>query len=222
MLSKRPHNRKAPRGRINRAACEHVQALENRQMLAAAPFLESTGRLVVFGTAGNDTIVISRNATSVLANVNGVSTAFNNNYVKNIRVDAQDGADVIRTNESTGLLAQPMYFLGGNGNDTIISTAGGDCLIGAYGNDVIIASTGANWIDAGPGADRVFSGLGNDTVMGAAVGDCDSRTGRYASPHPRPVADRVRCRCQPLRRQRAIRVHRRVPRVPVALCVDHR
>jgi len=171
---------RARRTSIANKTSEHFQQLEARQLLAASPFLESTGRLVVLGTAGNDTIVISKdpkNAARILASVNGVVTGFNNAHVKNVRVDGGNGADVIRTDESTGALSQPMFFLGGGGNDTLISTAGGDCLIGAYGNDVIIAATGSNWIDAGPGADKVFSGAGNDTVVGAAAGDYVSDAG---------------------------------------------
>ncbi|MEZ0264920.1 MAG: calcium-binding protein, partial [Phycisphaerae bacterium] len=179
-MSRRQHSHRtdalnASHRRRDRApAADLVERLERRQMFAASAFVESTGRLVVWGTAGNDTITVSmdpKNAANVLVNANGKTWSFASAHVKHVRVEAGAGADVVRSSEQYGAVSQPMFFLGAAGNDTLISVTGDDALIGSTDNDVVIASKGNNYLDAGPGADKVFSGAGNDTILGGGGGD---------------------------------------------------
>ena len=53
---------------------------------------------------------------------------------------------------------------GGDGNDSIIGSAGGDTIAGGYGNDTLIGGAGDDFIYAGYGDDSFAGGDGVDTI----------------------------------------------------------
>jgi Ca2+-binding RTX toxin-like protein len=71
-----------------------------------------------------------------------------------IDIDAGNGANTIRTNESNGQITTPMRIDGGRGDDSLQGGSGADAINGGLGDDSV---------DAGRGADRVTLGNGDDS-----------------------------------------------------------
>ena len=113
----------------------------------------------MFGTVGDDDIVIDDFAGLVVARAGDDTVAF------------ADGADTE---------ARDMKISAGAGDDTVTTGAGDDLLLGDLGNDVLTGGTGSDEVYGGYGNDRidvtdngvlgqsdtVFGGFGNDRIMG--------------------------------------------------------
>jgi hypothetical protein len=123
-----------------------------------AGFFDSSDvqRIVVFGLAGNDKIVVS-------AGLDQSATIFGDN-----------GNDVIVAGSGDSQIA------GGSGNDKIVGGAGDDTLCGDNGNDVIAGGGGSDTLfgeagndvlNGGVGDDLLLGGDGNDTLDGAVGND---------------------------------------------------
>jgi hypothetical protein len=155
-----------------------LEALEARQLLSAA-FIEGGGRLVVQGTAGNDNISVSRdpgNSAEIRVLLNGTTFDFASKYVKQVKVEAGAGNDFVQSDTSKGAIATPMFFVGGAGNDTLMTATADDALIGGGDADVLIAKAGNNYVNGGLGNDKIFTGAGNDVIVGEGGSDyfCDA------------------------------------------------
>jgi len=75
-----------------------IEVLEARQLLSVA-FMEAGGRLVVRGTAGNDTINVSRNpnnSAQIRVVMDGKSYDFATRLIKQVRVEAGAGNDLVK------------------------------------------------------------------------------------------------------------------------------
>src|SRR3954447_22339278 len=129
----------------------------------------------VFGTSGNNTIVISRDAAGHIL-VNGAAAKVGRSQatvtnVDQLRVFGLGGNEPISLNETNGPLPQAQ-LIGGDGNDAITGGAEADLLSGGNGNDLIEGGTGnetllgggrKDFIDGNSGADTAMLGDGNDT-----------------------------------------------------------
>jgi Ca2+-binding RTX toxin-like protein len=102
--------------------------------------------------AGNGVVGVSVVGFNVIAAATGASQ---------LAVNGLGGDDTITAN---GLPSIPLILDGGDGNDTILGSAGADTLIGGPGNDTI---------DGGPGADTAFLGDGDDTFVWNPGGGSD-------------------------------------------------
>lgn len=153
-----------------------LEEMEARQLLSAA-FIEAGGRLVVRGTSGSDQITISRNNSNIHVNLDGKAYEFASKYVKQVRVEAGSGNDLVQTDTSKGSVDAGMFFLGEGGNDTLVTSTANDALIGGSDSDVLIAKAGNNYVNGGAGNDKLFSGSGNDTLIGEAGTDSFSDAG---------------------------------------------
>lgn len=150
-----------------------IEFLEARQLLSAA-FMEAGGRLVVRGTAGNDTITVSRNPNNraqIRVVMDGKAYDFASRFVKQVRVEAGAGNDLVKSDTSKGAVAAPMFFMGEAGHDTLLTSTADDALIGGGDSDVLIARAGNNYLNGGDGNDKIFAGAGNDTLVGEAGTD---------------------------------------------------
>jgi hypothetical protein len=150
-----------------------IEFLETRQLLSAA-FMEAGGRLVVRGTAGNDTIMVGRNpnnSAQIRVVMDGKSYDFASKFVKQVRVEAGAGNDLVKSDTSKGAVTAPMFFLGDAGHDTLMTSTADDALIGGGDSDVLIAKAGNNYVNGGDGNDKIFAGSGNDTLVGEAGTD---------------------------------------------------
>jgi Ca2+-binding RTX toxin-like protein len=133
----------------------------------------STDQVVVNGTAGNDTIDVSGNASGVA--VSGLRTT--------VAIQHQEATDELAVNglggddhlSATALAAQSISLTldGGAGDDTIAGSPGVELLLGGDGNDSLDGNGGNDRALMGAG-DDVFvwdPGDGSDVVEGEAGAD---------------------------------------------------
>jgi Ca2+-binding RTX toxin-like protein len=152
-----------------------LEPLEERVVFSVtASFSSTTGVLTVFGDAGNNTIVVSRDAAGKLL-VNGGAIAIQGGSatVANtalIQIFGQDGNDALSLDETNGALPSANLF-GGAGNDTLTGGSGNDLLFGQDGNDVLLGKGGNDQLYGGNGNDTLTGGAGNDSVFGEAGND---------------------------------------------------
>tara|TARA_R110002051_G_scaffold7035_15_gene33138 strand:- start:4791 stop:6197 length:1407 start_codon:yes stop_codon:yes gene_type:complete len=113
----------------------------------------------IFGTVGDDNIIIDDFASQVVARAGDDTVAF------------AKGADTI---------GRDMRVNAGSGDDIVTTGAGDDVLLGDLGNDVLTGGTGSDEVYGGYGNDRidvtdigvlgqsdtVFGGNGNDRIIG--------------------------------------------------------
>jgi hypothetical protein len=165
--------------KLGRQPGSGVESLEARQLLAAA-FIEGGGRLVVRGTPGNDTITIAKdpsNSGEIRVSFNGQTFDFAANRVKQVKVEAGAGNDLVQSDVSEGSIDAPMLFVGDRGNDTLVTATADDALIGGGDADVLLAKAGSNYVNGGSGNDKIFVGFGSDTLVGEGGSDYLSDAG---------------------------------------------
>lgn len=113
--------------------------------------------LLIVGTTGNDTIVLSKaGGRKVRVLNNGVETIHTG--IGSIVVRTGDGNDTIDARKMT----VPCRILAEDGNDTLLGGKRGDVLIGGVGDDNV---------NGGGGKDICIGGAGNDTLFGSNAGD---------------------------------------------------
>ena len=139
-----------------------------------ASFSPGTSILTVLGDAGNNNIVVSRDAAGQLL-VNGGAVAIQGGAatIANttlIQIFGQDGNDNISLDETLGVLPAANLF-GGAGNDILTGGSGNDLLFGQAGNDTLQGKGGADHLFGGDGNDILIGGAGNDSVFGEAGND---------------------------------------------------
>jgi Ca2+-binding RTX toxin-like protein len=95
--------------------------------------------------------------------------------ISRIEVDAGEGDDLVRIDESNGSFTDsiPTTIDGGDGNDNLIGGSGAETLIGGYGDDTIDGKKGNDLALMGAGDDTFVwdPGDGSDTIEGQAGND---------------------------------------------------
>jgi Ca2+-binding RTX toxin-like protein len=122
------------------------------------------GLLTVKGTDASEKIALrlqAGNAAILQVDVDDDGSAefsFERAAITTIAVNAGDGDDVVRIDESNGAVNAgiPTTLDGGDGNDTLGGGSGAESLLGGDGNDSI---------DGNGGADVAFMGDGDDTFV---------------------------------------------------------
>ena len=145
---------------ITRAILPLIEKLEERRLLSASVGL-TRGVLEVVGTESNDTIEISLKQNkpgTIVVNINGVNHERNYSKVREIRVEALNGADRVLINEDNGAIDRKTYMFGGRGRDTLVGGSGPNVLVGGYHNDLLIGGTHKDWISGDEGNDRLIGG----------------------------------------------------------------
>jgi predicted lipoprotein with Yx(FWY)xxD motif len=148
-------------------------------------------RVIVNGTAGNDTIDVSGNASGVA--VSGLRTAVaiqHHEPTDELAVNGLGGDDHI---SSTALAAGVISLTldGGAGDDTIAGSPGFELLLGGDGNDTVDGNGGNDRALLGAG-DDVFvwdPGDGSDTIEGEAGADTMRFNGANVAERVALVAD---------------------------------
>jgi Ca2+-binding RTX toxin-like protein len=146
-----------------------------------APKLEK-GVLTIKGTNADDNIALrlaARDPGVLQVDVGDDGTAdfaFNRADVLEIVVQAGNGDDLVRIDESNGVFSDtiPTTLAGDNGSDELIGGSGAETLLGGNGNDKVIGGgagtlSGGNGDDilaGGPGAETLLGGNGNDSIDG--------------------------------------------------------
>lgn len=131
--------------------------------------IDDDGNLNVYGTSGNDRIILSFSA--------GIQVRLNNKLlgkfdtIDKVIVHGQQGNDTIT---GSGSFAVKMEVYGGEGNDYVASGSASDTLVGGSGNDRLLAGAGDDLLYGGDdsveatdsGNDTLAGGLGIDTIYG--------------------------------------------------------
>jgi Ca2+-binding RTX toxin-like protein len=132
--------------------------------------------VIVNGTAGNDTIKVSRSGNAVAVTGLSATVHITNAEAANdsLRVNALAGDDTIDASKlPAGLIS--LTEDGGDGDDLLIGSKGNDLVIGGRGNDTALMGAGDDtfvW-NPGDGSDTVEGQGGTDTLQfnGANVGE---------------------------------------------------
>jgi Ca2+-binding RTX toxin-like protein len=127
-----------------------------------------SGLLTVDGTNAGDRITLRRQGATVEVDFGDDGTpdfSFPAADVTAVDVNAGNGDDTVRVDETNGAFAVPTTIDGGNGNDNLTAGSGNDTLIGGNGDDIL---------NGGAGTDTLQGGNGNDTIDGNKGDDPES------------------------------------------------
>jgi Ca2+-binding RTX toxin-like protein len=155
------------------------QFLKNGHLTDAS--LEN-GVLTVEGTNASDRIALRLQAGQPgilqvdVGDDGSAEFSFERREIAKIAVNAGNGGDSVRIDESNGVFGDtiPTTLDGENGNDRLVGGAGAGTLIGGNGNDTLAGGSGAekllggngnDSIDGNRGNDAAFMGNGNDTFV---------------------------------------------------------
>jgi predicted lipoprotein with Yx(FWY)xxD motif len=124
----------------------------------------SRGVLTIVGTNASDRIALRLKAVDpgilqVDVGDNGSAEfTFKRKNVAKIVVNANAGDDLVRVDESNGVItsSSPTRIDGGGGNDTLAGGSGAETLVGGDGNDSL---------DGNKGNDLALMGAGDDTIV---------------------------------------------------------
>lgn len=128
--------------------------------------IQGVADMIVYGTAGNDTIAFTQSGGKITARLNGVIVA---QFAPTGRLIAygSDGNDTI-TAEGCSIALEAH---GGAGNDVITGGSGNDVLLGDDGNDTLTGGAGHDVAVGGTGIDRIVGSAGNDILIAGNVLD---------------------------------------------------
>jgi Ca2+-binding RTX toxin-like protein len=146
------------------------QSLKNGQFTSAS--LED-GVLTVQGTNVSDRIALRLQVGQPgilqvdVGDDGSVEFSFERREIAAIAVDARNGADSVRIDESNGVFGDtiPTTIDGENGNDTLVGGAGAGTLNGGNGNDTVAGGSGAEKLAGGNGNDTIDGNRGNDVAF---------------------------------------------------------
>ncbi len=135
--------------------------------------------LTVEGTNANDRIALRLEAGQPgilqvdVGDDGSADFSFQRREITKIVVDAGNGDDSVRIDESNGVFgdAIPTTIDGGNGNDRLAGGAGDETVLGGNGNDSLIGGAGAGTLDGGNGNDTLAGGNGAEKLLGGNGND---------------------------------------------------
>src|SRR6266581_2822069 len=139
------------------------------------------GVLTIEGTEASDRIALRLQAGDPgvlqvdVGDDGSADFSFERARVAKIAVDAAEGDDSVRIDESNGVFTDsiPTTIAGGDGNDNLAGGSGAETLLGGDGNDAIDGNGGNDLALLGAGDDTFVwdPGDGSDTVEGQAGAD---------------------------------------------------
>ena len=127
------------------------------------------GLLTVDGTNADDKITLRLQAANVEVDFGDDGTpdfSFSAADVNAIDVNAGNGDDTVRVDETNGALTIPTTIDGGNGNDNLTGGSGDDILAGGNGDDILNGGAGTDTLEGGNGNDTIDGNKGNDPEFG--------------------------------------------------------
>ena len=146
------------------------EAMEPRMLLSVN--LLDNGTLEVFGTTGDDSVIIQDAGAPGdvrLFGVQGVSDSTIFEGVTRLRVKLKAGDDSARIDgiprEPEGEV-MPIFIFGGAGDDDLEIVTSDGRMIGNRGNDTLFGGPGENKLVGGPGTDFLAGGGGDDKLIG--------------------------------------------------------
>jgi Ca2+-binding RTX toxin-like protein len=142
------------------------------------PTLEN-GVLTVEGTNASDRIALRLQAGQPgilqvdVGDDGSADFSFQRREISEIAVNAGNGDDSVRIDESNGVFGDtiPTTIDGGNGNDRLVGGAGDETVLGGNGNDSLVGGAGAGTLDGGNGNDTLAGGNGAEKLLGGNGND---------------------------------------------------
>jgi Ca2+-binding RTX toxin-like protein len=130
---------------VNKVKQKHVVVKLNGTVVG--DFLQTavTGRILVRGLGGNDTVTVAAAITNGADLYGGT------------------GNDTL-----TGGAGNDVLF-GEDGNDKLVGGKGNDQLVGGAGNDILSDAAGTNVLIGGAGADKLTGGTGDDLLLAGST-----------------------------------------------------
>ncbi len=131
------------------------------------------GELAIEGTNAGDRLALrlqSGNPAVLQVDVGDDGSAdfsFARAEIAKISVDAGNGDDVVRIDESNGVFTDTIATTidGGNGDDNLVGGAGAVTLQGGNGNDILAGGSGAETLAGGNGNDTIDGNGGSDVGL---------------------------------------------------------
>jgi Ca2+-binding RTX toxin-like protein len=158
------------------SAARTINAGAAAQLLKHGQFVDASlgdGVLTVEGSNASDRI-----ALRLLAGQPGIlqvdvgddgsaDFSFARREIAQIAVDAGNGGDSVRIDESNGVFGDtiPTTIDGGNGNDRLVGGAGDETVRGGNGNDTLAGGSGPEKLFGGNGNDSIDGNRGNDVAF---------------------------------------------------------
>jgi hypothetical protein len=144
---------------------------------SAAPSIATgsldAGVLTVEGTNAGDRLALRLQAGDPgvlqvdVGDDGSAELSFARREIATILVEAGNGGDSVRIDESNGVFADtiPTTIEGGNGNDRLVGGSGAGTLSGGNGDDTLAGGNGAEKLLGGNGNDSIDGNRGNDVAV---------------------------------------------------------
>ena len=152
----------------NNRGTANTTIVQTSALLASDPLDATKTDLVIGGTAGNDTILVSSGTgNQVFVVINGLRSG---PYAPTGRIVAygRAGNDSISVGSTIVL---PAFLYGGPGNDVLSGGSGNNVLVGGDGNDVLVGNGARNILIGGASADRLYSATSSAPNGNLLIGD---------------------------------------------------
>jgi uncharacterized delta-60 repeat protein/CSLREA domain-containing protein len=121
--------------------------------------------LVVYGTGGNDNIIVNPAQQGVTVKINGaVLGTFQ--PAGRIIVYGLAGDDDIQV---AGGIINPCWLYGGDGNDRLKGGSGNNVLMGGAGDDLLVGGSNRDILIGGSGADRIVGNEADDILIAGST-----------------------------------------------------
>lgn len=181
------------RSRKHKALCQSAEALEIREVKAAAitAALSASGVLTISGTESNDHVNVYSDKSGVVVYRMQFSNSPNGgapvetpaavipitvagktqmgllrSQVKSITMDMKSGNDRVTLKSDI-----PATVYGSHGSDVLTAGSGAASLYGGSDNDLLYGGTGNDFLYGGKGNDQIFGGMGDDQLLGELGND---------------------------------------------------
>jgi uncharacterized repeat protein (TIGR01451 family) len=122
--------------------------------------LADVQHIVVFGLAGNDTLIVAWNLEQDATIFGGAGNDYLYGGAGKDGLDGGAGNDHMFGGWDNDLMC------GGDGNDFVYGQFNDDIIGGDAGNDYLYGESGNDQLQGGIGNDRLFGGIGNDRLYG--------------------------------------------------------
>ena len=152
--------------KVGAAVLPVCERLEKRALLAGNTVVDA-GMLTVYGTDGDDNIVVTVDSSSAVSVVVNGASAGTFTGLTGLRVSARGGNDLVQLDDASGALAATL--VGGDGADTLRGGANGDWLYGSAGDDLLCGNAGNDFLIGGEGMDTFDGGLGFNSLSMDAI-----------------------------------------------------
>jgi hypothetical protein len=149
-----------------------LEELESRAVPTVSA-IYSNDTLTVYGTEGDDTIVVHQDPNGFLYIDRSIAWFTTPQPIHRVEVMAGSGNDVVDFSEIVAPRKQRLTLIarGEDGSDTLWGSAAADTLVGGDGNDVLIGGSGSDLLQGDSGNDEIFGDAGSDRLHGGAGDD---------------------------------------------------